>query len=367
MTFGAGDAREQPVWIVLTTAGKDPDRTSIGWEVHKQACDIKSGIIDDDTWCVGIYGAPDNVSAEELDRQLEDEGIWYDCNPSLGVLIDIDTVRRDAKEARRNPSKERLFRWLRLNQWISVTDNNWLPLEVFDDCRRDWSAADMMHRVDGGGRMIRGPRCFLGFDLGATADLSAACLVFPPEGDRAEWRKIYFCWIPSAKVERRTVLDGANYWDWAQQGYITVTEGNAVDYTRVEQDLRKILTYYNVEAAGGDQWNSRHMTQLLQADYDRVTWMEIPQTIAGMSVAMKQIERLSLAEKLTHYGHPVARYCWNNVVVHEDGNENKKPMKNRSTGRIDLIVAEINAVATYITIYGEMDINAIILDPDWHL
>jgi phage terminase large subunit-like protein len=288
MTFGAGDAREQPVWIVLTTAGKDPDRTSIGWEIHKQALDIKNGLIDDDSWYVALYGAPDTVAPAELDRQLEDEQVWYDANPSLGILIDIDTVRRDAKEAQRNPSKERLFRWLRLNQWITVTDTNWLPLEVFDDCRRDWAAGEMMTRLDGSGKAIRGPKCFLGFDLGATADLSAAVLLFPPEGQREEWRKIYFCWVPSAKVERRTVLDGANYWDWAQQGYITVTEGNAVDYTRIEKDLRKIFKYYNVEAAGGDQWNSRHMTQLLQIDYDQIAFMEIPQTIAGMSTAIFQ-------------------------------------------------------------------------------
>ena len=36
MTFGAGSARLQPVWIVLTTAGDDPDRHSIGWEIHEQ-------------------------------------------------------------------------------------------------------------------------------------------------------------------------------------------------------------------------------------------------------------------------------------------------------------------------------------------
>ena len=40
MTFGAGDAREMPVWIVLTTAGDDPDRKSIGWEVHEKALSI---------------------------------------------------------------------------------------------------------------------------------------------------------------------------------------------------------------------------------------------------------------------------------------------------------------------------------------
>ena len=41
MTFGAGSARLQPVWIVLTTAGDDPDRHSIGWEVHEKARRIK--------------------------------------------------------------------------------------------------------------------------------------------------------------------------------------------------------------------------------------------------------------------------------------------------------------------------------------
>ena len=41
MTFGAGSGRRQPVWIVLTTAGDDPDRTSIGWEVHEKAVAIR--------------------------------------------------------------------------------------------------------------------------------------------------------------------------------------------------------------------------------------------------------------------------------------------------------------------------------------
>jgi phage terminase large subunit-like protein len=367
MTFGAGDAREQPVWIVLTTAGKDPDRASIGWEVHQKALDIRNGIEDNDFWYVAVYGAPDSLPAGEMEAQLTDEDLWFECNPSLGILIDLETVRQDAKEARRSPSKERLFRWLRLNQWIKVVETVWLPLDVFDGCEGEFSPADMMNGFDERGRPVKGPPCFLGFDLGATMDLSAAVLVFPPPDGLQEWRKLYFCWVPSAKVERRTILDGANYWDWAQEGFITVTEGNAVDYTRIEQDIRKILRFYNVEAVGGDQWNSRHITQLLAADFDQVIFMEIRQTIAGMSVAMKQIERLSLAGRLIHRGHPVARYCWNNVAVYEDGNENKKPMKNKSRGRIDLITAEINAMATYISIYGEFDLNEAIASGAWGL
>ena len=41
MTGAAGAAHTQPVWLVLTTAGDDPDRGSIGWEIHEKAVAIR--------------------------------------------------------------------------------------------------------------------------------------------------------------------------------------------------------------------------------------------------------------------------------------------------------------------------------------
>ena len=37
MTFGAGSARKRTLWWVITTAGNDPDRNSIGWEIHEKS------------------------------------------------------------------------------------------------------------------------------------------------------------------------------------------------------------------------------------------------------------------------------------------------------------------------------------------
>src|SRR3990172_6311717 len=59
MTFGAGDARTQPIWWVITTAGDDPDRVSIGWEQHEYARMILAGEIQDPTWYPVIYGYQD--------------------------------------------------------------------------------------------------------------------------------------------------------------------------------------------------------------------------------------------------------------------------------------------------------------------
>ena len=63
MTFGAGSARKEPTWIVLTTAGDDPDRGSIGWEVHEKCRRILAArngtgnpAEDDPLWMPVMYG-----------------------------------------------------------------------------------------------------------------------------------------------------------------------------------------------------------------------------------------------------------------------------------------------------------------------
>ena len=47
---------------------------------------------------------------------------------------------------------------------------------------------------------------------------------------------------------------------------------------------------------------------------------------------------------MTHEKNPVARWCFGNMAIVIDGNENIKPMKNKSADRIDMMVALINAM-----------------------
>ena len=67
--------------------------------------------------------------------------------------------------------------------------------------------------------------------------------------------------------------------------------------------------------------------------------------MSGMSPAMKDMERLMLQGQMLHERNPAARWCFGNVRLAVDGNENIKPMKNRSIDRIDITVAWVNAVA----------------------
>ena len=324
MTFGAGAARREPLWWVITTAGDDPDRHSIGWEIHEYARKVTEGEIEDPTWYAKIYNAPENAD-------IFDEETWYKVNPSLGKTISIESVRQEALQAKNSEAAERLFRWLRLNQWVSLKNIGWLPITLWDGTNDTGSVAELV-----------GKKCYLGLDLSSTTDLTAGALLFPPQKDLTEWRIIFEAWIPEDKMKERINRDKVPYDRWVREKYLHATPGDAVDYEFVEAKIKALAKQYNIKYLCTDPWNSRMLTQRLEKA--NIESIEVPQTIAGMSPGMKEIERLMRTGKLAHEINPVARWCFGNVNIVVDGNENIKPMKNKSIDRIDLIVAMINAM-----------------------
>lgn len=325
MTFGAGAARKEPLWWVITTAGDDPDRHSIGWEIHEYARKLIEGEIEDPSWYAKIYCAKE-------DADIFDEKTWFEANPSLGLTIPIESVRKEALTARNSEGAEKLFRWLRLNQWVSTKQIGWLPLTLWDSTVGKWSKSELV-----------GKKCYAGLDLSSTTDLTGLALVFPPQDGVEDWRIIFEGWIPDEKMKERIVRDRAPFDKWVNKGFMHATPGDAVDYDFVKARIIAASKQYDMKLLATDPWNSRMLTQELQKE--DILVVEISQTMSGMSPAMKEIERLLRSGQMTHEDHPTARWCFGNIVIAVDGNENIKPMKNKSKDRIDLIVAAINGMA----------------------
>ena len=130
----------------------------------------------------------------------------------------MEDLRDLANEAKLHPADERLFRWLNLNQWITTKLSSWLPIDLFDATVGEWGRADLL-----------GKECYLGMDLSTTTDLSAICLVFPPQDDFDDWRVIWDCWIPEDNMKDRIREDHVPYDVWAAAGWIQPTEGNVID------------------------------------------------------------------------------------------------------------------------------------------
>lgn len=335
MTFGSGSARNETLYWVITTAGDDPDHKSIGWEQHEYARAIKDGEKEDPYWNVTIYAAPE-------DADIFDEAVWYACNPSLGTSINIDNVRMEAQGAKNDLQKEKLFRWLRLNQWNKNKRNGWLPLTSWDATQGTWTRKD-----------LEGCFCYGGLDLATTWDINGFCLIFPPQRDFKDYRIIFEAWIPEDNMKERVKKDGVAYDQWQKNGYITATEGNVTDYSKIRDRIMELKKLYKIKEIGFDMHNAMETSLSLNAA--GVKMIAVAQTILGMSPAMKTLEVLfkssetavkkGEAPMITHEANPAARWCFGNVNISMDGKENYMPIKWSRTERIDIFVAMVDAMA----------------------
>ena len=318
LTKGSGDAREQPLYFLITTAGTD--RESICYEVHMKALDLLKGTKIDPSFYPVVYGLAD-------DQDWNDEANWYQANPSLGYTIKIDRVRDAYKDALENPAEENVFRQLRLDQWVGSTVA-WIPEHVYD---KGDIPIDM--------EKLKGRDCYAGLDLSSTSDITAFVMVFPPEAEGENYIVLPHFWLPRETLQLRVRRDHVPYDVWEKQGLFHITEGNVVDYNFVRKTINELGKEYHICEIGVDRWNA---TQLItDLDGDGFVMVPIGMGYKDMSPGMKELYKLLLEGKITHGGNPILRWMAGNVVAEIDAAENIKPSKKKATEKIDGIVALI--------------------------
>ena len=322
MTQGSGDARKQPLWFFLTTAGTD--RNSVCWEVHQKALDIIEGRKADPRFYPVIFGLPD-------DADWTDEKNWYKANPSLDFTISIDKVRDAFSKAQETPADENMFRQLRLNQWVKQSVR-WMPMDKWDACGTEPVS---MHE-------LYGRPCYGGLDLSSTSDLTTLVLVFPPESEDERYIVLPFFWLPSETLSLRVRRDHVMYDVWEKQGFIKTTEGNVVHYGFIEQFIVELGEYFNIREIGYDRWNASMFVQALQED--GFNMVPFGQGFRDMSAPTKELMRLVLEQKISHGGHPVLRWNMDNAYVRTDPAGNVKIDKEKSTEKVDGAVALVMAL-----------------------
>ena len=358
LTAGSDAARRQQAVIVLTTAGDDPDRKSIGWAIHEKCRRIlawREGRPereldgDDPQWLPIMYGVS-VLTGDDPDRLAEldiyDEALWRRCNPSYGVTIKPRSFRAEARTAKQSEAAERTFRWLRLNQWIATGEVGWVPVTVYDKTqfnRPEWAGLSVLERRRAVREYLRGKKCYGGLDLSTTTDLAALTLCFPPQPGLPTWVALFWAWRPQEGVVEAEQRDHVPYRDWARAGFLELCEGDMIDYTQIEEVIRSCKDMFNLKSLGVDPYLSRTLTQRLTAAGAPV--VEIPQTLLSLSPATKELERLTRAHEMLHEHNTACRYCWGNVRLLTDSNENMRPTKKKSIGRIDMVVSWIICLA----------------------
>lgn len=321
LTKGSGDARMQPLFFLITTAGTDTH--SICYEVHQKAQDIIDGRKIDPTFYPVIFGADDT-------EDWTSPKVWKKCNPSLGETIGMDKVKTACESAKQNPGEENSFRQLRLNQWVKQAVR-WMPMDKWDKCAFAVNEEQLQGRV-----------CYGGLDLSSTTDITAFVLVFPPLDEDDKYIILPYFWIPEDTLDLRVKRDHVPYDVWERQGYLQTTEGNVVHYGYIEKFIEQLGKKFNIREIAFDRWGAVQMVQNLEGM--GFTVVPFGQGFKDMSPPTKELMKLTLEQKIAHGGHPVLRWNMDNIFIRTDPAGNIKADKEKSTEKIDGAVATIMAL-----------------------
>lgn len=318
MTKGSGDARMQPLFFYITTAGTDTH--SICYEIHQKARDLIEGRKIDPTFYPVIYGA------KKTDDWTDPE-VWKKANPSLGITVGMDKVRAAFESARQNPGEENAFRQLRLNQWVNSAIR-WMPSEAWRACSFPVDAEELMGRV-----------CYGGLDLSSTTDITAFVLVFPPRSEEERYMILPYFWIPEDSLDLRVRRDHVPYDIWKKQGYIHTTEGNVIYYGFIEKFIEDLGKQFHIREIAFDRWGATQMVQ----DLEEAGFTVVPfgQGFKDMSPPTKELMNLTLGKKIAHGGNPVLSWMMENIYIRTDPAGNIKADKQKSTEKIDGAIAMI--------------------------
>lgn len=313
-------ARRQPLVVAITTAGWD--RTSVAWEVYQHARAVLAGEIEDPSFYAFIREA-----APEDD--WTDPEVWRKANPSLGRTLTLDYLREECERAKAIPAYQNAFRTLHLNQWVEQ-DTRWISVDRWDACREEEPPE------------LEGRPCFGGLDLSSSTDLSAFALVFPPLEEGEPYRVRVWYWLPEAGLRDRVRRDRVPYDAWARDGWIELTDGDWIDHRRIVQRIRELSERYRIVEIAFDRWGAQRVQVDLQEAGLRV--VGFGQGFAAMSGPSKEFERLVLSREIAHDGNPIMRFNVASAAVRTDPAGNIKPDKQRSSARIDGLVATIMAL-----------------------
>jgi phage terminase large subunit-like protein len=261
---------------------------------------------------------------------------WYWSNPALGDFLNANTLRAESREAAEKPQAQNAFRVFRLNQWTSQA-SRWLDMTVY--------AENGEPKFDEDDDCLDGRPAWYGLDLGSNRDFTAYVILWPGSPDDPD-APGYTClpriYMPRAALSKRSKnLEDLQF--WADNGFVSVTDGPTTDYDSIERDLMADAQRWPIRHIGYDPFQAGQLVQHL--DELGLSVVKIPQTMQRLTTPSKMLEDALIKRQMRHGGHPVLEWMADNVELDmsADG-EYMKPSKKKSGEKIDGIAALVNAL-----------------------
>ncbi len=319
MQTGMG-AREQPLLLTITTAGDNIAGPCYDKEIECRK--LLDGVFEDDRIFCMMYGIDEG-------DDWTDPAMLIKANPNYDVSVSGEFLLAQQREAIRNASKQNAFKRKHMNEWVGAKVA-WMNMETFKKC------VDKSLKIEDFETM----ECTIPVDLASKLDITATLKVFDEE---IEGKTHYtaFCrfYIPE---ETALKPENGHYQRWVNEGWLTATDGDEIDFNEIQEDIETDMSKYSVKEITYDPWRATQLAQGLQKKGADI--IEFRNTVANMSPAMYELEGAIAAGRFHYDGNPLLTWMMSNVIAKIDAKDNIYPRKQKPENKIDGVVALIMAI-----------------------
>lgn len=234
-SFGA---RRQPLMLSISTAGYIND--GVYDELIRRSTAVLNGTSQEQRLAPFLYTVDDPNKWNDINELRK-------SNPNLGVSVSANYLLEEIRIAEGSLPKRTEF----LTKYCNLKQNSsaaWLEYGVIDS-----GSGEALSLED-----FRNSYCVGGIDLSQTTDLTAACVVIERKGQLHVFEQFF---MPANRIEGATAEDGIPYDIYRQQGFLTLSGENYVDYEDVFAWFRQLVEQYQIYPlqVGYDRYSSTYL------------------------------------------------------------------------------------------------------------
>lgn len=288
---------------------------------------VLDGTVEDDSEFSLLY-EPDNKK-----DWASDDGILEQSNPlALEVPEIMDDLKKKRQQAIEVQSKRENFITKHCNIiYQGMGTESYISVADLQACRAS-------EPIDWTGREV-----FLGVDLSMSNDNCSVAMCSYDE----DLGKVFFktmAFIPEGRIEEKNRLEKINYYDYCKAGWCIACGDRTIDYSVIEDYVLTLEEKMGVKinSLGYDRYNAISSAQKWESE--GIVTVEIKQHSSVLHPPTKWLSELVEDGKVLYEPDKLVELNFDNARCTYDTNLNRYVNKKKSNGKVDEVVALINAM-----------------------
>lgn len=315
-----GANTKEPLLMIITTAGTDLNVPCYRKEYSYCSSVLNPNVdITNDEYLIDIFEAE---NADDPGNVAE----WQKANPIRMFYPEgIEKIKSAYRLAKDIPEEMTAFLTKMLNIWLQRSASGYMDMAKWKACEINEMPYDLRDRD-----------VFVGFDMSAKIDLTSVSFIIPlMDCDVKKYVLFSHSFIPNwDKVMEHKHIDKVPYDAWVRSGYITVTDTEIVDQSKVME--------YVLEMCQANRWRinclcfdpanaSKLMMDLSSEGFDVE---EVFQSYKSLNESTAGFREQVYERNIVYLPNPVLNYAMSNAVIRKN-NGLIKIDKDASDKRID--------------------------------